>query len=198
MLYVVIDPGHGGKKDPGAVGKNGLLEKDVVLEIGKSVYITLNNLFEKDEIQAICTRTSDTFLSLSERVDIAQKFHNKAKRKNYLCNVIFVSIHCNGAESLSARGIETYHFTGSLWGRLLSKRVQESLTWFFPNNINRGVKNNTSFFVLRNTPMPASLVEVEFITNKEKEEQMLTFDFLSKASTSICKGIIDYKKLRKA
>lgn len=91
---VVIDPGHGGH-DPGAVGKNGLREKDVVLNIALKV----REILSKDpDLHIILTRERDVFIPLEERSLIALK--NGAD--------LFVSIHANASPNRSARGIETY------------------------------------------------------------------------------------------
>jgi len=93
---IVIDPGHGGK-DPGATGPSGLLEKNVNLEISK----TLKELFESRlDVQVILTREDDRFLPLSERARIA----------NESAADLFISIHCNAAppRRKNSGGVETY------------------------------------------------------------------------------------------
>ena len=94
---ICIDAGHGGK-DSEAVG-NGLLEKDIVLNIAKILKV---QLLEKG-FNICMTRENDTFIELKDRCIIA----NKAKAD------IFVSIHCNSAENKSAYGFEIYHSQGS-------------------------------------------------------------------------------------
>ena len=90
---VVLDAGHGGK-DPGAV-KNGIKEKDVVLD----VVLKIGKILEKNKnIEVIYTRKTDIFIGLRERANIA----NKAKAN------LFISVHCNGVKSTSARGTETF------------------------------------------------------------------------------------------
>lgn len=95
---VVIDPGHGGH-DPGAIGPSGLKEKDVVLRIAKRLRERLIEEGKSFGIENVyLTRSSDRFIPLEERTAIAKK--RKAD--------IFISIHCNGARSKKAHGIETY------------------------------------------------------------------------------------------
>lgn len=90
---VVLDAGHGGK-DPGAV-KNGIREKDVALD----VVLKIGKILEKNkEIQVIYTRKTDVFIGLKERANIA----NWAKAN------LFISVHCNGVKSTSAKGTETF------------------------------------------------------------------------------------------
>jgi N-acetylmuramoyl-L-alanine amidase len=92
---VVIDPGHGGE-DPGAVGRKGLMEKDITLDIAKRVA----RLFAELEpgVEIILTRTSDRYVSLEDRVTIAN-----AKKGH-----VFISLHINSSESKEARGFEIY------------------------------------------------------------------------------------------
>lgn len=91
---IVIDPGHGGH-DPGAIGKRGLKEKEIVLDIAKK----LNGLIKKDmDVEVILTRDSDIFIPLDERTAIAN-----TKEAD-----LFLSIHANASPNPNARGIETY------------------------------------------------------------------------------------------
>ncbi len=95
---VVIDPGHGGH-DPGAIGPSGLKEKDVVLKIAKRLRQRLIEEGKNFGIENVyLTRDNDRFIPLEERTAIAKK--RKAD--------IFISIHCNGAKTKKAHGIETY------------------------------------------------------------------------------------------
>ena len=95
---IVIDPGHGGH-DPGAVGPSGLREKDVNLRIAKRLRERLIEEGKSFGIENVyLTRSTDRFIPLEERTAIARK--RKAD--------IFISIHCNGARSKKAHGVETY------------------------------------------------------------------------------------------
>ncbi|MBI4698343.1 MAG: N-acetylmuramoyl-L-alanine amidase [Nitrospirae bacterium] len=91
---IVIDPGHGGH-DPGAIGPNGLQEKDVVLEIAKKLGKILK---ENYNMEVVFTRDRDVFIPLGRRTSIAN--NKKAD--------LFVSIHANASRRRGARGIETY------------------------------------------------------------------------------------------
>ncbi|MBI3600805.1 MAG: N-acetylmuramoyl-L-alanine amidase [Nitrospinae bacterium] len=93
-IRIVIDPGHGGK-DSGAIGKRGLMEKAVVLDIAKRVRDIIKN---KTGYEVILTRDSDVFIPLEERTVIAN-----IKKAD-----LFISIHANASRRRSAMGIETY------------------------------------------------------------------------------------------
>jgi len=91
---VVIDAGHGGK-DPGAVGPRGLKEKDITLDVGKKLGKILQ---KKHGMKVLYTRTSDKFIPLNNRTEMAN-----AKKAD-----LFISIHVNASEKRKVRGIETY------------------------------------------------------------------------------------------
>jgi N-acetylmuramoyl-L-alanine amidase len=97
--FIVIDAGHGGK-DPGAVGKGGVKEKTINLKLAKKVEALLNERLK--EIKIKMTRTSDRFIELAERAEIA----NRELKKN--SNGIFLSIHVNASISSKISGFETY------------------------------------------------------------------------------------------
>lgn len=92
---VVIDPGHGGK-DSGAIGLNGIMEKDIVLSIAKAM-VQLNTNTSSD-FEIYLTRYKDTLISLSDRTRLAKML--KAD--------MFISLHCNQSENPRARGVEIY------------------------------------------------------------------------------------------
>lgn len=94
IRVVVIDAGHGGK-DPGAIS-GGLKEKDVTLAVAKQLGAFIKEAYP--DIKVYYTRTSDTFIELGERSNVANR--NKAD--------LFISIHCNHSSNASAKGSETY------------------------------------------------------------------------------------------
>lgn len=93
---VVIDPGHGGK-DAGAMAKNGIKEKDIVMGIATKIVVLNNKLFE-NPLVLFLTRYTDTLISLGDRTQLTKKL--KAD--------IFISIHCNQAINRTAAGTEVF------------------------------------------------------------------------------------------
>lgn len=216
---VVIDPGHGGH-DPGAVA-NGVIEKEVVLEIARRVKKRL----EKLGIKVILTRNGDYFVTLGERARIAQKY--KAD--------LFVSIHCNYApKSSKARGIETYFLSeartewersvaafensvikyevgkkadnGDILTMILGDMAQyeflkesQDLAYFVQESlvnlvggIDRGVKQ-AGFYVLQGVYAPSILVEVGFLTNRDEARKLKDYRYQEKIAEAIVDGIIKFK-----
>lgn len=100
--FIVIDAGHGGK-DPGAVGKGGKREKDITLSVSKRVHSILKR--ELKGVNVRLTRSTDVFLELGERTEIANRLLRKSK------NGIFISIHVNASVSPKSSGFETYYLS---------------------------------------------------------------------------------------
>lgn len=175
QVVVVLDPGHGGR-DPGAVGRGGLQEKTVVLPVS----LRVAEILRAQGIQVIMTRSDDRTLDLEPRVTIA----NQANA------TIFVSIHAN-AISLSrpeVNGIETYYFSES--GRRLAEIIHDSI---LPASgmRDRGVKQ-ARFYVLRNTNMPATLLEIGFVTGSEDAPRLSDPAWRERMAQAIADGIIRY------
>ncbi|WP_353893334.1 N-acetylmuramoyl-L-alanine amidase [Proteinivorax hydrogeniformans] len=172
---IVLDPGHGGS-NTGAVG-NGLLEKEVVLEIS----LIAEKKLKDQGANVLLTRRQDRRVSLSERVRVAND--NNAD--------IFVSVHVNGFTDPTARGTETYWYTrGSSSSRRLAQIMQRRMLSAL-NRRDRGVKQ-ANFYVLRETDMPAVLLEPLFITNPEEAELIQRKETKEKIAEVILNGIIEF------
>ncbi len=179
-IVVTIDPGHGGR-DPGAIGIGGLQEKGVVLEISRRVQQRL----EANGITVVMTRTGDQTLDLAPRVQAAER-----ARSN-----LFVSIHAN-AISMSrpeVNGLETFFHSGAS-SQALARSIQSSILQRV-NIRDRGVKQ-ANFYVLRNTSMPAVLVEVGFLTGREDIVLLRDANSRMQIADAIADGIISYARGR--
>ena len=214
---IVLDPGHGGK-DPGAIGRDGLAEKEVVLDVALRLRDLLRERLGK---RVIMTRDKDEFIELDDRA----KFANGHKAD------LFVSIHINSHPKRVTKGIEMYHFGIASDRRAmevaarengdsidhaqdfldlikadlaLSKRIEESqnLAWetkiAVVNNVgshyateDHGVKT-APFYVLRYTAMPSILAELAFISNPVEERHLRQPAFRQKAAEGLFEGIRNY------
>ena len=173
MAYkLCFDPGHGGV-DSGAVG-NGLKESEVVLPIALEV----GEIVGKHGVTVIFTRTTDVFIELSERANIA----------NSAVVDYFISIHANAADSM-AKGTETYAFVSGGQGEKLAQALQQSMVYSGIATANRGVKF-ANFAVLRESKMPAALVETLFISNAEDAEILRNRQH--DIALAIAKGILSF------
>ena len=186
---IVLDPGHGGS-DSGAVGPNGLREKDATLAISQNVANILRNS------GAIVTMTRDTDVDvygpmasdrneLQARVDVGNRDAG---------NQIFVSIHCNAFTSPSAHGTGTYYFADSFRGQLLAESINAAIVED-TGLADRGPQT-ARFYVLRNSNMPAVLIETAFISNYQEEALLGDEEFRYRIALAICKGIGQYFRMR--
>ena len=214
---IVLDPGHGGK-DKGAIGPNGVYEKDIVLAIARK----LKTAIERNTgCEVILTRTDDRFLSLEERTAIAN-----AKKAD-----LFVSIHTNAHEDRSLYGTETYFLNLSkdeesarvaalenatstrkisdleaiLHDLMLNTKISESSRLAKEvqcNIINKLQKNynglrdlgvkQAPFYVLLGAEMPSVLIETAFISNKREERLLKSREFQENLAGGIAAGISSY------
>ncbi len=163
-FFVVIDAGHGGK-DPGYMpsSKKYNKEKEINLRISKKLGAYINE--NLPGVRVIYTRTSDKYLSLDERVAIA----NRNGR-----NGVFISVHCNGSPRRSSKGTETHihsrEFSSSV---RLGTLVEEEFRTRAKRN-SRGIKTkedrNHNLQVLAETMMPGVLIETGFLSNPSEEK----------------------------
>ena len=176
-FFVVIDPGHGGP-DPGAIGINGIRETDIVLEVSKLV----KELLSEKGVKVILTRKNEVELDLPPRVSFANRMDAD----------IFVSIHANASRGKrrDINGVETFYFRG--WrGRLLAKRIQKQILRVSPGSPDRGVKQGR-FYVIKNTNMPAVLVEIGFLTGRLDARRLEKAAHRKRIAYAISKGILEY------
>ena len=176
-FYVVIDPGHGGP-DPGAVGIGGLREAEVVLDVSKRV----KNLLSEKGVNVRMTRNNEVYLDLPPRVSIANRIDAD----------IFVSIHANASRGKrrDINGLETFYYSG--WrGRLLAKKIQKQILKVSPGSPDRGVRQGR-FFVIKNTKMPAVLVEIGFLTGRLDARRLEKSIHRERLAYAITKGILEY------
>ena len=214
---IVIDAGHGGH-DTGTIGPNGLLEKDLVLDVS----LRLGRLLQsKMGAEVIYTRDDDTFIPLETRTAIANQHQAD----------LFISIHANSSQDPSARGVETYylnfnpspdalevaarenavseksvHELGDLVKKIaLKEKVEESRE--FATDVqhslyqglagkektmrDRGVKK-APFIVLIGANMPSILAEISFVSNPGDERKLQTPEYRQKIAESLYKGVARY------
>ncbi|HSF72243.1 MAG TPA: N-acetylmuramoyl-L-alanine amidase [Microcoleus sp.] len=175
---VAIDPGHGGR-DPGAVGIQGIQEKEIVLDISFQVA----RLLEQQGVQAVMTRTDDREIDLEPRVSLAERVNA----------TLFVSIHANAINMSrpDISGIETYYFNnGQDLARVIHASILEGT-----GASDRRVRQ-ARFYVLRKTSMPSVLLEVGFVTGAEDAARLSDPAYRSQMAASIARGILFYLQQR--
>jgi len=184
---IVIDPGHGGE-DSGAIGPSGVTEKSITLQIAKEV----ERMLKEAGAKVTMTRTTDTEVSpkhrqatdvdeLQARCDVA----NKAKAD------IFISIHMDSFTSREASGTTGYYYTkGSAASKRLAAAIQSELVGQLKTT-SRGIKT-CNFYVVKHTKMPATLIEVAFVSNPKEEKLLTSKKGVQKAAIGIVNGISDF------
>ncbi len=214
---IVLDPGHGGK-DPGCIGKNGLQEKEIVLD----VCLRLKKLFEeRKDLETILTREKDIFIPLEQRTVIANQ-----KRAD-----LFISIHVNSSYDKRRSGVETFYLNFShdpsvneiaarenatstkninemkliiekiiqnskiVESKELAERIQKNmiktLSKKYPEIRSLGVKGGP-FWVLIGGEMPSILIEISHLSNPKESELLKTQEYREQISRGVYEGILEY------
>jgi N-acetylmuramoyl-L-alanine amidase len=213
---IVLDAGHGGW-DLGTVGRQGLLEKDLVLDVTQRLGRLLQARLGSE---VMFTRSGDTYLPLDQRADFANQTQAD----------LFVSVHANYSSSAASRGVETYYTnlfsapgarevekhddgssakftpvslsTGGLHekieeSRRLAASVQRSLYATLaassPDIRNRGIKDS-AFAVLTGTTMPAILTEISFVSSPTDERNLQSAAYRQQIAEALYKGIAGYQQ----
>ncbi|MCZ6569288.1 MAG: N-acetylmuramoyl-L-alanine amidase [Deltaproteobacteria bacterium] len=214
---IVLDPGHGGK-DPGARGRGGVKEKDVVLRVSR----LLRDRLRQAGFEVVMTRERDEYLSLEERTAVA----------NRLKGDLFISIHANASPNRKTTGVETYLLdtrydrqtarvaareNGTSIAQLselqrilvalrlgyheryavrlareIHESLLESLRGSYRGTSDLGVKHGP-FLVLFMADMPAILVEVGFVSNRAEARRLSSKAFARAAAAGIANGIVRYR-----
>ncbi|WP_298592995.1 N-acetylmuramoyl-L-alanine amidase [uncultured Mitsuokella sp.] len=184
---ITIDPGHGGS-DSGAIGPTGIMEKSIALRIANE----LHRLLVQEGATVYMTRTADTEVSpkgaaatdieeLQARCDVANK-HNSD---------IFVSIHMDSFPGRDVKGTTGYYYTN---GSAASQKLADCIRQGVVDQIHtpsRGTKG-AGFYVIKHTDMPATLIEVAFVSNPEEEKLLDSEEGIKRAAQGIADGIADY------
>lgn len=171
---VVIDPGHGGHDNGGQWGR--VYEKHLALDTS----VRLENHLKKMGYQTVLTRRSDYFITLPQRVSIANRYRN----------AIFVSVHFNYTWKEHVSGLETFYYTRE--GQRLASYVQNSLVRQ-TRTVDRSAKF-ARFYVIRNCKLPSILVEGGFVSNERERNRMKSAYFRDAIARGIAEGIQRYRR----
>jgi len=179
---IVIDAGHGGW-DPGMVSGK-VEEKDINLSIAKKLQVFL----EQGGATVIITRLDDSDLAKNKSGDmqIRRLIANTSKAD------IFVSIHQNSYHTANVKGFQAFYFNESDNSKKLATSIQESLKEFVSPGNKLGAKANKNYYVLKQTEMPAVLVECGFLTNHSERNRLTSDEYQEKIAWGIYLGIVNY------
>lgn len=184
---VVIDAGHGGV-DPGAVGKNKVLEKDITLAVAKRLQAHI----QQSGAKTIMVREDDRDLGTSQgllkrkREDLAQRIQLAMEAQAE----VYLSIHANSFPNEKLTGAQTFYHSDSPEGKLLAQSIQEELNRM--TNGKRVIKGNQDIYVLKKANQAAVTVEVGFLSNPAEEQLLTTPEYQEKLALAIYQGLNSY------
>ena len=181
---ITLDPGHGGS-DPGAIGASGLKEKQITLEISMRV----KELLEKEGAKVFMTRTTDKDVyapNASDRAELQARV-NVAEKHN---SDLFLSLHINSSVNKSVGGFSSYYYPKTDNDLKIAKAIQDKFAKNFGVD-NLGVRQ-ANFYVVKRCSMPATLLEMCFISNPKEEKLMKSKWFQKKTARLIVEGVKNY------
>ena len=189
---IIIDAGHGGE-DGGAIGVNGIYEKNINFEISMKVY----ELLKSSGFPVVLTRSSDILLydtnidyhgrkkalDLAKRLQIGQKYENS----------IFISIHQNTFSDPKYYGLQVYYSKNNDNSLLLAESIQNFVKKNLQTENERKVKPaDKNIYLLYHLTSPAVLIECGFISNEKECDLLSTQEYQTKISTAIYLSILEY------
>jgi N-acetylmuramoyl-L-alanine amidase len=187
-LCIVVDAGHGGD-DPGKIGINDALEKDINLQIA----LKLQKLLEQNNIKVVMTRDTDQGLYSDGATN------KKAEDMQTRCKIIgdsdalfTVSIHQNSYTSPEIQGAQVFYYGQSENGKKLAETLQSALIEQVDPDNHREAKANESYYLLKKTPTPTVIVECGFLSNPAEAELLLQEEYQDKLVNAIYSGIETY------
>ena len=184
---ITIDAGHGGS-DSGAIGPTGAMEKNITLKVATE----LKNLLLAEGATVYMTRTKDTEVSPKKgRATDIEELQARCDIANAKESDIFISIHMDSFTNDAAKGTTGYYYArGSAKSRDLADKVRQGVIDQLGTS-SRGTQS-CNFYVVKHTDMPATLVELAFISNKAEEKLLVSEAGVKKAAQGILDGIEDY------
>ena len=188
IITILIDPGHGGD-DPGKIGINGELEKDINLSISRKLAACL----KANGYHVVMSRETDCMLSdpqvpnkktsdLSRRVQMMQESEAD----------FVISIHQNSYPDNSIHGAQCFYYAGSDTGQELAGILQAALISLADPDNRRQAKSNDSYYIMKNSTCPVIIVECGFLSNADEALLLSDDQYQEKLALAITTGINQY------
>lgn len=183
---IAVDPGHGGL-DQGAT-RGELIEKDITLEIGKKLTETVS----KAGAMVILLRENESDLAGDEFTGTIgahkkEDMKNRVNKANKAGAELYISIHTNAVPNTSWSGSQVFYQAGSEESKIVAEAIQEELSRVLGNTKRKPKPGD--YYVLRNTKMPAVIVEVGFISNPGEGRLLMDAEYQAKIAYAISAGI---------
>ena len=185
---VVVDPGHGGT-DPGKVGINGQLEKDINLEIAKK----LKTYLEASDVTVVLTRDKD--MGLYSSGDAHKKMADMRKRCQLIEEAkpdLVISIHQNSYHEEAIRGGQVFYYKTSVRGKKLAQILQERFDYVLGDANKRQAKANDNYYLLLHVKEPIVIAECGFLSNGEEAKKLETEEYQDRLAWTLHMGIMEY------
>jgi N-acetylmuramoyl-L-alanine amidase len=183
-----LQPAHGGS-DPGKIGLNNLLEKDINLAIAKKLKVCL----EKAGFEVVMTREADESVKGPEQGNKkSTDMRNRCAKIRETKPAMAVSIHQNSYTTPEVKGAQVFYYTNSAEGKKLAEGLQTALVEGVDPENHREAKGNTSYYLLKKTDVPLAIVECGFLSNPEEAGLLATKEYQEKVAEAVCTGILKY------
>ncbi|HUX47046.1 MAG TPA: N-acetylmuramoyl-L-alanine amidase [Desulfosporosinus sp.] len=186
---VMLDPGHGGY-DPGAITNQGVYEKSINLQIAQKVKEMLGPsgievfLTREEDIDyvpdGVKGKTTKKQIDLNRRIDMAKKADAD----------VFVSLHVNATATGQVSGSETFYHYQSESGKRLAELIQQEMIKI--PGMNRRIAKPGNFYIIKNTSMPAVIVEVGYLSNVKEQKKLQQSWYQEQLARAIAKGIANF------
>ncbi len=188
---IIIDPGHGGV-DTGAIGVDGVFEKDLNLEIS----LILGELLREHGFTVVYTRTTDRMLYREEEnIKGMRKFYDLKNRcavaEGYE-DAIFLSLHMNSFGASQYSGLQVYYANNNENSKALAEKIQCAVRRDLQAENKRQIKNGKDLYILDNCKALSVLIECGFLSNAEECKKLSEKEYQKQLSSSIICGIIEY------
>jgi N-acetylmuramoyl-L-alanine amidase len=188
QVCIVLDAGHG-SSDPGKVGVNGTLEKDINL----AITLQLAKILENKGYKVVLTRDSDEILADKDAVN--QKREDMVGRVKVIEEAqaaLTVSIHQNSFSNASVSGPQVFYYAESPQGKEIATALQASLDEILEPESPRATKANSEYYLLKKTPTPTVIVECGFLSNEREAELLSDELYQAKVARAIYFGLCKY------
>lgn len=185
-VTIVVDAGHGGI-DPGKVGINKALEKDINLAIA----LKLERNLKESGINVVMTRTDDS--GLYNEGDSNKKVRDMKKRLSIIEEAkpeLAVSIHQNSYPDPSVCGVQVFYYKDSVKSKAAAEIMQTQLVKSLKPSKERAAKDNSSYYLLKKTSVPIMIVECAFMSNPTEADLLIKDDYQEKVAWTIYMGIM--------
>lgn len=185
---VVLDAGHGGN-DPGKIGVDDSLEKDLNLIIAQKV----QKVLEQQDVEVVMTRESDKGLYEEQTSNKkVQDMKNRCALINETQPDCVVSIHQNSYHEEYVNGAQVFYYRTSEEGRRLAETLQEKLISYVEPANHRQAKANESYYLLKKTEVPIVIVECGFLSNWEEAKKLQEDSYQNQIAWAVAMGILSY------